>query len=231
MSKAAEILAPEPEPLTPENWLDGLSDQQRAFVLEYLVDLNVQRAAKAAGYSDHVSRTVAYMWITHPGHRPEVFRAIQFALEARRRDLMVTGDMIIREAAALAFSDMRRAARWRSHRIEEQDEIDAEDGTIVVRTTVSNTVELVASDDLDDATAKAIKEIRQDKDGNVSIKFHEKGQALYALMRHLGLVDELKDAGRRMGLGQQGQIAGPGDAVNATAKQAGEAFRDLIEGD
>jgi phage terminase small subunit len=58
-----------------------------------------------------------------------------------------------------------------------------------VRVRSANDVLLVGSDEIDDATAAAIAEVVQTKDG-LRLKFHDKLAALDKLGRHAGIFEE-----------------------------------------
>ena len=187
--------------ITAENWLDGLDDRETIFVLEYLKTLNVRAAARAAGYAERVAITTAYLWVTPPSgapssdskRKPLVYRAVQFGLDQRRNEQLVTAEMVIRELKAIAFVNPRKALKWRAHKVTETDEdhVDPDNpDQVTTREIVSNTVEVFDSESLDDETAAAIKEIRQNADGSVTIKFHDKRAALQDLAKHLGIMDE-----------------------------------------
>lgn len=212
--------------LTADTWHEGLDEREQLFVLEWLKDMNVKAAAIRAGYAETVAMTHAFGWLSKTQcTKPHVARAVEFFLEMRREALAADAYMIFEEVKAIALSDLRRIATWRAHRIEEEDEEDV-DGIVRVRTIVSNTIELVNSEDLADADAKAIKEITQDKDGNVTVKLHDKSRAITHLAKMLGL-------GTTQTVKHVGAGGGPITHVHVgmTAKEAADAWRDMIAGD
>ena len=87
---------------------DHLTDRQRRFVEEYLVDLNAAAAAIRAGYAATSARTV--------GPRlkalPKIRAALEAAMAERRRRVAVTQDRVIEELARIAFADIRDFADW-----------------------------------------------------------------------------------------------------------------------
>jgi len=76
-------------------WAAGLSDSHRVLVEEYLVDLNVAKAAERAGYT----REAAYRAL----RRADVAHAIDLALAERPG---ITRARIIEELARIAFANM-----------------------------------------------------------------------------------------------------------------------------
>lgn len=113
----------------------------------------------------------------------------------------VTAERIERELASIAFSDLRKAVIWSGR-----------------------TISLKGSDELDDATASAISEIKETKDG-LAFKMHDKLGALGKLMSHIG-----------MGVSRH-EISGPNGkpiehiTSDMDAQKAAEAYMALIKGD
>lgn len=183
--------------ITADNWLDGLDDREQIFVLEYLRTLNVRQSAKKAGYSDIMAQTTAYLWTTPPSgapvsdskRKPKVYAAIQFGLALRHQEAMVTAEMVVRELKSIAFADPRELMAWDTTTETEEDNDDGGD-TLVVRKIVSNTVRLKSSEDISDEMAAAIKELRQNQDGSITVKLHDKRSALADLGKFLGILDD-----------------------------------------
>lgn len=98
----------------------------------------------------------------------------------------VTVERIIAELAKIGFSDIRKAVRWKSALITEEEQPDDGD-VLVVKNVVTNQVEIVSSDEIDDDTAAAIAEVSQNTTGGVKIKFHDKRAALVDIGKHLGM--------------------------------------------
>jgi phage terminase small subunit len=98
----------------------------------------------------------------------------------------VTIEKIVAELARIGFSDIRKAVRWHSSLVQEEDNPDGGD-VLVIKNIVTNTVEIIGSDEIDDATAAAIAEISQNEKGGVKIKLHDKRAALVDLGKHLGM--------------------------------------------
>lgn len=98
----------------------------------------------------------------------------------------INEEMVLRELAKIGFSDIRRAIKWNGHLVTEEDQPDGGD-VLVVKTTVSNHVTLVDSEDLDDETAAAIAKISQNATGGISLQMHDKRAALVDIGKHLGM--------------------------------------------
>ncbi len=78
-----------------------LSDRQKCFVAEYLIDLNAVQAAIRAGYRENAARDNAFMILRRPG----VMEAVQEAMDARARRTNIGQDQVLEQLAALAFCD------------------------------------------------------------------------------------------------------------------------------
>ena len=75
-----------------------LTEMQKLFVAEYLIDLNATQAAKRAGYKDP---NIGRQLIT----KNNVSAAIQKAVQKREQRTGITQDRVIAELAAIGFSN------------------------------------------------------------------------------------------------------------------------------
>lgn len=168
-----------------EDWENELTAKQRAFVREYLIDLNATQAAIRAGYSEKTAYSIGQENL----NKPELQEAISAAMKLRSERTDITTDMVLKELAKIGFADIRKAIKWHSHLINEEDNLDGGD-VAVIKTIVTNQVELVGSEDLDDETAAAISEISQNATGGIKLKLHDKRAALVDIGKHLGMFKE-----------------------------------------
>lgn len=77
-----------------------LTDQQRRFVDEYMVDMNATQAAIRAGYSPRT--TGLYTAVLK---RPHIRAAVDAAIAERGERTKVTADLVVRELARIAFAN------------------------------------------------------------------------------------------------------------------------------
>lgn len=82
----------------------ALTEKQRRFVDEYLVDLNAEQAAIRAGYSPKNAAAYGYRL----RQTPEVQAEIRRAQRRRQRRVEITQDRVLQEYARLAFFDPRK---------------------------------------------------------------------------------------------------------------------------
>src|ERR1051326_6258252 len=85
-----------------ERKTDGLTDRQRAFVREYLIDLNAIKAAERAGYSPGGARYAARDILT----KPAVRAAVGAALKERGERTKITQDRVLQEIEHMALLDV-----------------------------------------------------------------------------------------------------------------------------
>jgi len=159
-----------------------LTPKQARFVDEYLIDLNATQAAIRAGYSAHTANRIGPETLLRP-HVAAAVAALQAALAAKAG---VTRERIVAELAKIGFSDIRKAVSWRPF----VTEIEVDEDSGEQRLSVTNQVQVVASDDLDDETAAAISEISQSDKGGLKVKLYDKRAALVDLGKHLGMFVE-----------------------------------------
>jgi len=83
-----------------------ITQRDRIFVFEYLVDMKPKRAALASGYSKTVAETKAYLWVSDSKVKPLVYKEIQQQLKKRAGKLEITADRVLQELAKMGFSNM-----------------------------------------------------------------------------------------------------------------------------
>lgn len=155
-----------------------LTPKQARFIEEYLIDLNATQAAIRAGYSARTAGQIGDENLK----KPEIASALEIAMAKRSERTAITADRVLAELAKIGFADLRRAVQWRAN---VTGMVEEEDGS--QRLAVTNEVQLVDSDKLDDDTAAAIAEISQTAQGGLKIKLHDKKSALDSIGRHLGM--------------------------------------------
>ncbi|CAB3812232.1 terminase small subunit [Achromobacter denitrificans] len=165
----------------------ALTDKQRRFVDEYLVDLNATQAAIRAGYSQKTAGQIGEQNLK----KLEIAAAVQEAQAARAKRTEITQDMVLRELAKIGFSDIRKIVRWGKTELRVTDAGDDE-GEV---TEPYHGLALVSADEIDDDTAAAISEISEGREG-LKVKLHDKKGALVDIGRHLGMFkDRIEHSG------------------------------------
>ena len=149
-----------------------MTERQKRFCEEYLIDLNATQAAIRAGYSAKTAKEQGCQQLTNINVRAR----IDVALAARSKRTGVNQDRVIRELARVAFANAT-------------DVVDFE------------TAELIQSATSDDTAAIASVKVKiiPTSDGlgiEREIRMADKLKALELLGRHMGMfTDNLKVAG------------------------------------
>ena len=141
-----------------------LTNKQRMFVKEYLVDLNATQAAIRSGYSKKTAKETGYENLT----KPHIAEEIQGAMQAREKRTEISADWTLREIHKLASFDARK--------------LYDESG---------NLKKII---DLDDDTAACIGgiDIQESLLGDVTKKFKiwDKNSALEKMAKHFNMYEE-----------------------------------------
>ncbi|MGN0706757.1 MAG: terminase small subunit [Faecalibacterium sp.] len=135
-----------------------MTDKQRRFCEEYMIDLNATQAAIRAGYSLQTAEQIGYQLLQKTSVCAEIAR-LQAAQSARTG---INADRVLREYARIAFANL--------------PDIAGEDGTL--RDGLSR----------DDASAiQSVRVKITDSGVEREVKLHDKLHALDALAKHLGI--------------------------------------------
>jgi phage terminase small subunit len=169
--------------------LGAITEKQKRFADEWLVDLNGTRAYKAAYPSvkkDETAKAAASRLLTNVN----VKVYIQERQKEREKRTEITQDSVLHELALIAFAKASDYAR-----VVEKDAMVEVDGNMVPvldedgNQVKYRTVEPILTDELTEDQKKAIAVIKKGRDG-FEIKPYSKIQALELLGKHLGMFTE-----------------------------------------
>jgi phage terminase small subunit len=169
--------------------LGAITEKQKRFADEWLVDLNGTRAYKVAYPSvkkDETARVNASRLLTNAN----VKTYIQERQKEREKRTEITQDSVLRELALIAFAKASDYAK-----VVEKDAMVEVDGNMVPvldedgNQVKYRTVEPILTDELTEDQKKAIAVIKKGRDG-FEIKPYSKIQALELLGKHLGMFTE-----------------------------------------
>ena len=148
---------------------EKLTAKQKAFVQEYLVDLNATQAATRAGYSAKNASRIGHELL----NKNQVKAAIKKVLEDRQKRTEITQDKVVLELARIAFGSARDVMAWGP-----------------------GGVQLRPSSELMPDQAAMVAEVSEttgQNGGSMRLKTHDKVKALELLGKHLGMfTDKLK---------------------------------------
>lgn len=161
-----------------------MTERQKRFCDEYLIDLNATQAAIRAGYTAKYANTNAPKLLQNT--------AVAEYIAQRKADRVhrteITQDMVLRELANIAFSNAADYAAV----VERDVELPQENGTVMkVYDADGNpvkyrTVEPVLTSELTEDQKRALSVIKKGRDG-FEVKPYDKVKALELLGKHLGM--------------------------------------------
>ena len=168
----------------------SLTNKQKRFVQEYLVDLNATQAAIRAGYSEKGASVRGSELLSNI----KVAEAIQVAQQDRSKRTTITQDRVLNELALLGFSNMQDYMRVGPDGDPYLDfgDLTRDQAAALVEVTV---------EDFKDGRGEGARDVRR-----VKFKLADKLNALVKIGHHLGMFRPLS-AGEEQGKKQQRQDA------------------------
>ena len=165
----------------------ALTEKQKRFADEYLIDLNATRAYKAA-YSNVKKDNVAAVNGSKMLRNAKVAEYIEKRMKDRERRTEITQDMVLKELAAIGFAKASDYAKV----VEVQAACDTEDGERIPlydangNPVMINDIKLALTDSLSEEQLKAIAGIKHGKFG-IEVSLCDKVKSLELLGKHLGM--------------------------------------------
>lgn len=162
----------------------ALSDKQKRFCDEYLIDLNATQAAIRAEYSEKTAYSQGQRLLK----KVEIQQYIQQRKVDRTERTEITQDMVLRELANIAFSNAADYAAV----VEKDVVLTGENGTAIKvydedgNPVKYKTVEPVLTSELTEDQKRALSVIKKGRDG-FEVKPYDKVKALELLGKHLGM--------------------------------------------
>lgn len=139
-----------------------LTEKQKRFVQEYLVDLNATAAAKRAGYSEKSASRIAVELL----NKTQVSAEIQKQQAKRQKRTEITQEKVLQELAAIAFAN----------------------GYDFAQVIKPGVVHVIPTEEIPQDKRKAVASIKETANGT-EIKTYDKVRALELLGKHLGIFD------------------------------------------
>lgn len=164
-----------------------LTDKQKRFVDEYLIDLNGKQAAIRAGYKEKTAEQQASRLLSNV----KVQAAIKKRMEEREKRTEITQDRVLQELAKIGFADIKDFLRFGTEKT--LVGYDEEDGEMVPVYDYKQVVEVKPSEQVD---GTLISEVSISAKGVFSFKMHDKMKALDMMGKHLGMFkDRIEHSG------------------------------------
>lgn len=167
-----------------------MTNTQKIFCDEYLIDLNATRAYKVAYKnckSDLTARTNGSKLLANTN----IQNYINEKMKEREQRTEITQDMVIKELANIAFSNGSDFAQIVEKEYT-QDIYDKNGNYTGIKTKKYKCLELTDTKDLTKEQKSAIAGIKQTANG-IEIKTNDKVKALELLGRHLGIFNDKLD--------------------------------------
>ncbi len=162
----------------------ALTDKQKKFVEEYLVDLNATQAAIRAGYKKNTARKTGSENLT----KPDIQIAIQKARNKLSCKTEITQERVLAEYAKIAFFDPKKLFNDDGS-LKQVCEMDDETASVISSFEVAT--KIVKADKKD-----ASESISHIESVTSKVKLVDKKGALDSISRHLGMFnDKLKVSG------------------------------------
>ena len=154
-----------------------LSEKQKQFIREYLVDLNATQAAIRAGYSEKTARSQGQRLLTHV----DIAKALEKAQAERAARTEITADRVLEELAKIGFSNMQDYIRTTGEgdAFVDLSELTREQAAAISEVTV---------EDYKDGRGEDARDVRK-----VKFKLSDKRSALVDIGKHLGMFVERKE--------------------------------------
>jgi phage terminase small subunit len=168
----------------------ALTDKQKRFCEEYLIDLNATQAAIRAGYSPKTAEQTASRLLRNV--------KVQEYIAKRQKELSrsteITQERVIKELALIAFSNNADYA----HVVEKKMQVEAGGAFVDVldkdgKPVMYRTVEPVLTEELTEEQKRALAVIKKGRDG-LEVKSCDKVKALELLGKHLGIFTDKIEA-------------------------------------
>lgn len=141
-----------------------LTERQKRFCDEYLIDNNATQAAIRAGYSERTAKSQGQRLLTNV----DVAAYLEKRREACIERTQITQDRVLIELAKVAFAD----------------------GTDFATVGKRNRVTLTPTEDLPSEKRAAVASVKKGAKGAVEVKTYDKVKALELLGKHLGMWDK-----------------------------------------
>ena len=142
-----------------------MTNKQKLFVNEYLIDFNATQAYLRAGYKAKDEKIAAVEGLKLL-RKPNIQIEIEKRMKDREKRTEVTQDKVVKELARLAFTDR----------------------TSIVKVT-SGSLKIKSFDELTEEQKACISGAKETKFG-IEVTFYNKEKALEMLGRHLGLFND-----------------------------------------
>jgi phage terminase small subunit len=160
----------------------ALTDKQKLFADEYLIDLNATRAYKAVYKSckkDETARVNGSRLLTNAN----IVSYIEQRMKDREKRTEITQDKVLRELAKIGFANLNDYLEYKTAKTVVSH--DEETGEPIID--YQQIIDVLDSKDVD---TSVIQEVSIGKDGTFKFKLYDKQKALELIGKHLGMFSD-----------------------------------------
>lgn len=188
-----------------------LTEKQKIFAKEYLIDLNATKAAIRAGYSQRTAYSQGQRLLKNV----EIQTLISKLMEERSERTEITADRVIQEIAKIAFADIGNFMSW---------DVDGNINMFPQESVDTSVVQSVRSN----RTLKPVGENEEVIEATVEVKLHPKLRALELLYNHVNGSDRLSQAQTRKALAEAKIIENTANKLTQSGK-VNELLQSLLD--
>ena len=153
-----------------------LTDKQKRFCEEYVIDLNATQSAIRAGYSEKTAGSQGQRLLQNV----EIQNEINAINGKRSAKTGITAERVLTELGKIAFSDLKQYLSFDENGVRFKDSKEV-DGTLISEVSSQETVTRRGSGDNEEETVRV----------NLKMKLHDKMKALELLGKHLNIFNEV----------------------------------------
>lgn len=154
-----------------------LSEKQKMFCEEYLVDFNATQAATRAGYSVKTANEQGSRLLANVSIQSHLAKL----MAVRTKRVQISQDAVLKELEHIAFDDISNYLDFRT----EQQVVGTNDGKNVYDYRM-----IVDMKDSQSIDTRSVQEVSLDNKGTLKFKLYSKDEALTQLGRHLGMFQD-----------------------------------------
>ena len=166
--------------------IEGLTDKEALFVLNFLIDCNASKAAIAAGYTKNRANQAGYELL----HRPAVQAGLQKRVRNKMACLGLDADRVILEYMKIAFADVSSYLTFGQKDVPVMGAFGpVYAGKGKNRKPVMKRISYVDFRESEEIDTSLISEVKQGREG-VSIKLPDKMKALEKLEKYFDLLPD-----------------------------------------
>ena len=158
-----------------------LDAREARFVDEYMLDLNPERAAVAAGYTLNTAKSKSFSWVGNSRSKPHVFAEVQKRKDKLAEKKAISAERVIAEIAKVGFASMRRFVTIDADGQPQINLTDTPDDDLDALSEIQ-TETVLERDGTDDQGNPQFNRVRKTK-----IKLYDKLNALEKLAQHTGV--------------------------------------------